>query len=73
MMEERSFPIYTFSNALDNLKVGHDIERRGLRLRLHGKTIMMIVENQEIVCPWLPTHEDLLANDWRVIKIAYGK
>lgn len=72
-MEERSLPIYTFSNALDNLKVGHDIERRDIRLRLIGKTIMMVIEGEEIICPWMATHEDILANDWRVIKIAYRK
>ena len=69
-MEERSFPIYTFSNILDYLKVGHDAERNGTRLRLINKTIMMIFDDGEL-SPWMATHEDLLANDWRVIKIAY--
>lgn len=66
-MSTSSFSIFSFSEALDNLKVGHDIERRNLRLRLVGKTIMMIMDDDEM-CPWLPTHKDILATDWKVIK-----
>lgn len=67
-MSTESFPIYSFSEALDNLKVGHIINRRDLRLKLIDKTIMMLLDDEEM-CPWLPTHGDLLANDWRVIRV----
>ena len=69
MIEQKTFPIFSFSEALEKLKAGFDIERRGLRLRIINKTIMMVVEGDEIICPWLPTHGDLLANDWVVISI----
>lgn len=67
-MDIESFAIFSFSQALDNLKVGHIIERKDLRLKLVNKTIMMLLDENEM-CPWLPTHGDLLANDWRVIRI----
>ena len=67
-MEQKSFPVFNFSEALMNLKVGHEIERRDIRLILDGSTIMMKV-GKELLCPWLPTHKDILATDWSVIKV----
>lgn len=67
-MEQESFPIFSFSEALANLKVGHDIERNNLRLRLQDDTIMMVMNN-EILAPWMVTHRDILAKDWKVIRL----
>ena len=67
-MEQESFPIYSFSEALANLKVGHDIERGNLRLRLENDTIMMVIE-EGILTPWMVTHKDILAKDWKVIRL----
>ena len=44
-MEQESFSIYDFSQALANMIVGHDIARGNLRLRLIDKTIMMVLGN----------------------------
>ena len=66
-MEQESFPIFNFGDALSNLVAGHDIARKKLRLRLIDKTIFMVVKN-DVICPWLPTHKDILAIDWKVIK-----
>ena len=66
-MEQESFPIFNFGDAIANLKVGHDIARNNLRLRLLDNTIFMVVKD-DIICPWLPTHKDILATDWKVIK-----
>ena len=68
VMEQVSFPIYNFSEALSNLMAGHDIEREDTRLRLNEGNILMVLENGTL-CPWLPTHKDILANDWKVIKL----
>ena len=46
---------------------GHDVERDNTRLRIVDKTIMMVLGEE--LCPWLPTHKDILANDWKVIRI----
>ena len=67
-MEQESFSIYTFGEAIANLKAGHDIARNDLRLRLIDNTIMMIMDDG-LMCPWLPTHKDILATDWRVIRL----
>lgn len=67
-METNTFPIFNFSEALLNLKVGHDIKRGDLILTLKDSTIMMKV-GKELLCPWLPTHKDILATDWSVIKV----
>ena len=66
-MEQYSFSIYNFGEALSNLVSGHDIERGNTRLRIVDKTIMRVVGAK--LCPWLPTHKDILANDWKVIRI----
>ena len=66
-MEQHSFSIYNFGEALSNLVAGHDIERRDTRLRLIDNTIMMVLDDE--LAPWLPTHKDILSNDWKVIKI----
>lgn len=66
-MEQMSFPIYTFSEALANLKAGHDIQRNDTRLRLNDEDILMVLDDGTL-CPWLPTHRDMLAKDWKVIK-----
>lgn len=66
-MDIVGFAIFSFSQALDNLVCGHDIARGDLRLRLKGDTIMMVF-NDETECPWLPTHKDILAKDWKVIR-----
>lgn len=69
-MEQWSFPIYTFSQALDHLSIGRDIARDNIRLRLQDKTIMMVdEENDKVIYPWLPCHKDILAKDWKVINI----
>ena len=47
---------------------GHDIEREDTRLRLNEGNILMVLEDGTL-CPWLPTHKDILANDWKVIKL----
>ena len=67
-MEQVSFPIYNFSEALSNLVAGHDIARKKLRLRLIDNTIVEIKKGK-VICPWSPTHKDILANDWKVIKL----
>lgn len=67
-MEQVSFPIYTFGQALANLIAGHDIQRGNTRLRLMDRTIIMIDENG-CVAPWMATHKDILAKDWKVIKL----
>ncbi len=67
MIEQKSFAIYTFGEAIENLKCGYDIERGDLRLRLLDNTIMMVI-GKEILAPWLATHKDILAKDWRVIR-----
>ena len=69
-MEQESFPIFNFGDAIANLKAGHDIARNDTRLRLIDGTIFMVVKD-DVICPWLPTHKDILATDWKVIK--YGK
>lgn len=66
-MEQYSFSIYSFGEALSNLMSGHDVERDNTRLRIVDKTIMMVLGEE--LCPWLPTHKDILANDWKVIRI----
>ena len=66
-MEQHSFSIYNFGEALSNLMSGHDVERKGTRIRIVGKTIMMVLGDE--LYPWLPTHKDILANDWKVIRI----
>lgn len=68
LMEQESFSIYSFSEALANLRVGHDIERNNLRLRLEDDTIMMVIE-EGILTPWMATHKDILAKDWKVIRL----
>ena len=67
-MEQESFSIYNFGEALSNLVAGHDIARNKLRLRLIDNTIVEIKKGK-VICPWLPTHKDILANDWKVIKL----
>lgn len=67
-MEQESFSIFNFSQALANMIAGHDIARGNLRLRLVDKTIMMVLGNG-IITPWLPTHKDILATDWKVIRL----
>lgn len=66
-MEISSFAIFDFSQALPNLICGHDIARGNIRLRLDDETIMMVFEDGT-ASPWLPTHIDILAKDWKVIK-----
>lgn len=66
-MEISSFPIFDFSQALSNLICGHDIARNNIRLRLDNETIMMVFDDGT-ESPWLPTHIDILAKDWKVIK-----
>lgn len=67
-MEQESFSIYSFSEALANLRVGHDIERNNLHLRLEDNTIMMVIDG-DILTPWMATHKDILAKDWKVIRL----
>lgn len=67
-MEQESFAIFNFGEAIANLKAGHDVIRNNLRLRLIGDTIMMIIKD-DVMCPWLPVHKDILATDWRVIRL----
>ena len=69
-MEQESFPIFNFGDAIANLKAGHDIARNNLRLRLLDNTIVKVVK-EDVICTWLPTHKDILAADGNVIK--YGK
>lgn len=66
-MEQYSFSIYSFGEALSNLISGHDVERDNTRIRIVDKTIMMVLGDE--LYPWLPTHKDILANDWKVIRI----
>lgn len=67
-MEQHSFNIFNFGEALSNLLAGHDIQRKDTRLRLVDDTIMMVF-GEDVECPWLPTHKDILAIDWKVIRI----
>lgn len=67
-MEQESFAIFSFGEAIANLKAGHDVMRDNIRLRLKNDTIMMIV-GKDIMCPWFPVHKDILATDWRVIRL----
>ena len=67
-MEQISFPIYNFSQVIHYLKAGDEAERGNLRLTLEDDVIMMRIDG-EVIAPWLPTHKDILATDWRVIKI----
>ena len=67
-MEQESFSIYNFGEALSNLIAGHDIARKNLRLRLEDKTIMMVMD-KDVLTPWMATHKDILATDWKVIRL----
>ena len=42
-MEQETFPIFSFSDALRALLTGDDIRRGDLRLTLKDKTIFMIL------------------------------
>lgn len=65
-MEQETFPIFSFSDALRALLTGDDIRRGDLRLTLKDKTIFMIDEDG-VLSPYMATHKDILANDWRII------
>lgn len=72
MIEQRSMAIYSFSEALQYLKIGHKAKRHdwddnisifydeymGTIYKTIGKTI----------APWEAPQKDLLAEDWLVIK-----
>ena len=71
-MEQRSMAIYSFSEALQYLKIGHKAKRHdwddnvSISYDEYMGTIYKTVG--EITAPWEAPQKDLLAEDWLVIK-----
>lgn len=72
MIEQRSMAIYSFSEALQYLKIGHKAKRHdwddnvSIFYDEYMGTIYKTVG--EITAPWEAPQKDLLAEDWLVIK-----
>ena len=81
-MEQWSFPIYTFSEALQYLKSGSKVAREGwngkgmwLALQTPNETSKMTAPYIYMscadgkLCPWLASQTDMLADDWMVMNV----
>lgn len=72
MIEQRSMAIYSFSEVLQYLKIGHKAKRHdwddnvSIFYDEDMETIYKIVG--ETTAPWEAPQKDLLAEDWLVIK-----
>ena len=72
MIEQRSMAIYSFSEVLQYLKIGHKAKRHdwddnvSISYDEYMGTIYKTVG--EIIAPWEAPQKDLLAEDWLVIK-----
>ena len=72
MIEQRSMAIYSFSEALQYLKIGHKAKRHDWDDNIsifydeYMGTIYKTVG--ETTAPWEAPQKDLLAEDWLVIK-----
>lgn len=72
MIEQRSMAIYSFSEVLQYLKIGHKAKRHdwddnvSIFYDEDMETIYKTVG--EIIAPWEAPQKDLLAEDWLVIK-----
>ncbi len=72
MIEQRSMAIYSFSEALQYLKIGHKAKRHdwddnvSIFYDEYMGTIYKTVG--ETTAPWEAPQKDLLAEDWLVIK-----
>lgn len=71
-MEQRSMAIYSFSEALQYLKIGHKAKRHDwddnvfISYDEYMGTIYKTVD--KTIAPWEAPQKDLLAEDWLVIK-----
>lgn len=71
-MEQRSMAIYTFSEVLQYLKIGHKAKRANWK----DNVSIFYDEDMETIyktvgktfAPWEAPQKDLLAEDWLVIK-----
>lgn len=71
-MEQRSMAIYTFSEVLQYLKIGH----KAKRANWEDNVSIFYDENMETIykkvgkasAPWETPQKDILAEDWLVIK-----
>lgn len=72
MIEQRSMAIYSFSEVLQYLKIGHKAKRHdwddnvSISYDEYMGTIYKTVG--ETTAPWEAPQKDLLAEDWLVIK-----
>lgn len=72
MIEQRSMAIYSFSEVLQYLKIGHKAKRHdwddnvSISYEEYMGTIYKTVG--ETTAPWEAPQKDLLAEDWLVIK-----
>lgn len=72
MIEQRSMAIYSFSEVLQYLKIGHKAKRHNwddnvsISYDEYMGTIYKTVG--ETTAPWEAPQKDLLAEDWLVIK-----
>ena len=72
MIEQRSMAIYSFSEVLQYLKIGHKAKRHdwddnvSISYDEYMGTIYKTVS--ETIAPWEAPQKDLLAEDWLVIK-----
>lgn len=66
-----TFPIFTFSDALQYLKMGGCAKREisKTELFMDESTIYEVDLETDKVSPWFPTHADILADDWMVINV----
>ena len=82
-MEQWSFPIYSFSEALQYLKCGKKVSRIGWNGKDMWIALQVPTEESKMTspyiymkcangkfCPWLGSQTDLLAEDWMVLNIA---
>lgn len=72
VIEQRSMAIYSFSEVLQYLKIGHKAKRHDWKDNVSiffdedMETIYKTVD--ETTAPWEAPQKDLLAEDWLVIK-----
>ena len=80
-MEQWSFPIYKFSEALEYLKADKKVTREGWNGKDMWIALQTPTDESKMTlpyiymkcadgryCPWLASQTDLLANDWMVIE-----
>lgn len=81
-MEQWSFPIYTFSEALQYLKIGRKVARQGWNGKGMWLALQTPTEESKMtapyiymkcadgkLCPWLASQTDMLADDWMVVNV----